>query len=127
MYTNVMKSIILLNLYLLPLLSADLNRCQELYNKANADWTKLKPVLKTNIPSKIGWDLIHTYLDSATLTLAECEPEMKLDFRYIRELKQGMQQADKKRSAFKTQTYKQMRAQAKREGKCTLIYRQYGK
>lgn len=122
-----MKSIILLNLYVLSLLSADANRCQELYEKANADWTKLKPVLKTNIPSKVGWDLIHTYLDSATLTLAECEPEMKLDFRYLRELKQGMQQADKQRSVFKTQTYRQMRAQAKREGKCTLIYRQYGK
>ncbi len=127
MYTNGMKLIILLSLYVLYLFSDDVNKCQELYEKANADWTKLQPVLKTNIPSKVGWDLIHTYLDSATLTLAVCEPEMKLDFRYIRELKQGMQQADKKRSAFKTQSYNQMRAQAKREGKCTLIYRQYGK
>ena len=127
MYTNGMKLIILLSVYVLSLFSADASKCQELYEKANTDWTKLKPILKTNIPSKVGWNLIHTYLDSATLTLAECEPEMKLDFRYIRELKQGMQQADKKRSAFKTQSYNQMRSQAKREGKCTLIYRQYGR
>jgi hypothetical protein len=127
MYTNDMKLIILLTVYVLSLFSADIDRCQELYQKANTDWIKLQPVLKVNIPSKTGWDLIHAYLDSATLTIAECEPDMKLDFRYIRELKQGMQQADKKRSAFKTQTYRQMRAQAKREGKCTLIYRQYGK
>ena len=127
MYTFSMKLIILLSIYVLCLYSDNTVRCQELYDKANADWSKLQPVLKTNIPSKVGWDLIHTYLDSATLTLAECEPGMKLDFRYIRELKQGMQQADKKRSSFKVQAYREMRDQAKREGKCTLIYKQYGR
>ena len=122
-----MKHIFLLSLYSLFLFSSDQDNCQALYNKANEDWIKLKPVLKVDIASQVGWNLIHTFLDSATLTLSECEPEMKLDFRYIRELKQNMKQADKKRSSFKVQTYRQMVQQAKREGKCTIVYRQYGR
>ncbi len=112
---------------LLSSLSADNSECDALYAKADEYWSKLQPVLKTNIASQTGWDLIHNYIDAASLTLSECEPGMKLDFRYLRELKMGMAQADKKRSQFKVQTYRQMVDQARREGKCTLIYRSYGK
>lgn len=122
-----MKIIILFGVFVLILSAND--RCQELYSNANKEWTKLQPILKTEIASRVGWDLINSYIDLASLTISECEPEMKLDFRYIRELKQGMQTADKQREAFKTQTYEQMLNKAinkaKSEGKCTLIYRQY--
>lgn len=122
-----MKKLFILQTFLLALLSADTSECQALYAKADEQWSKLQPVLKTNIASQVGWDLIHSYLDSASLTLSECEPEMKLDFRYLRELKVGMKRADEKRTQFKVQTYRQMVDQARREGKCTLIYRSYGK
>jgi hypothetical protein len=122
-----MKKIFLFLVFLLPVLSANTSECETLYAKADAQWSKLQPILKTNIASQIGWDLINDYIDTASLTLSECEPDMKLDFRYLRELKQGMLQADKKRSQFKVQTYRQMVDQARREGKCTIIYRSYGK
>jgi hypothetical protein len=122
-----MKKIFLLLIFPLSILTADTSECEALYTKADEQWSKLQPILKTNIASQVGWDLIHSYIDAASLTLSECEPEMKLDFRYIRELKRGMAQADKKRSQFKVQTYRQMVDQARREGKCTIIYRSYGK
>jgi hypothetical protein len=122
-----MKKIFLLLVFLLTILSADTSECEALYAKADEQWNKLQPILKTNVASQVGWDLIHSYIDAASLTLSECEPEMKLDFRYLRKLKRGMAQADKKRSQFKVQTYRQMVEQARREGKCTLIYRSYGK
>jgi len=98
--------------------------CKALYKEANAQWLKLQPLLKLKVASQVGWDLIHSYLDAASLTISECESTQGLNFRYIRELKQGMRQADKLRTTFKVQTYQAMVAQAKREGKCTLIYRQ---
>ncbi len=122
-----MKKTFLLLASSLMILSADTLECEALYAKANEQWIKLQPVLKSKIASKVGWDLIHSYIDAATLTISECEPDMKLDFRYLRELKRGIKQADKQRDAFKVQTYKQMVNQAKREGKCTIIYRSYGK
>jgi len=122
-----MKKIFLLQIFLIVTLAAKTSVCELLYTKANEQWIKLQPILKTKIASKVGWDLIHRYLDAASLVISECEPGMKLDFRYLRELKLGMKQADKQRDAFKVQTYKQMVNQAKREGKCTLIYRSYGK
>jgi len=102
-------------------------RCKELYTKANAYWLKLNPILKTKIASRVGWDLIHTYLNAASTTIGECETGSKLNFRYIRELKQGMKRADKLRHTFWVQTYDQMVAKARREGKCTNIYRSYGR
>ena len=122
-----MKKIFLFLVFFLSTLSANTSPCEVLYAKADEQWDKLQPILKTNIASQVGWDLIHTYLDAASLTLSECEPDMKLDFRYLRELKLGMAQANKKRSQFKVQTYRQMVDQARREGKCTIIYRSYGK
>lgn len=122
-----MKKMFLLQTLILSILSADTSECETLYTKADEHWSKLQPILKTNIASQTGWDLIHAYIDAASLTLSECEPDMKLDFRYLRELKLGMAQADKKRSQFKVQTYRQMVDQARREGKCTIIYRSYGK
>ena len=122
-----MKKIFLFQVFLLPLLSAETSECEALYTKADALWSKLQPILKTNVASQIGWDMIHSYIDSASLTLSKCEPDMKLDFRYLRELKLGMAQADKKRAQFKIQTYRQMVDQARREGRCTIIYRSYGK
>ena len=98
--------------------------CKALYVKAKEKWTQVQPLLKMKIASKVAWDLIHEYLNASSNTLAQCESNRHLDFRHIRELKQGMQQADKLRNTFKVQTYKAMVAQAKREGKCTLIYRQ---
>ncbi len=121
-----MKKIFLLPVFLMTILSADSSECEALYAKANEQWVKLQPVLKNKIASKVGWNLIHSYIDAATLTISECEPNMGLDFRYLRELKRGMKQADKQRDAFKTQTYRQMVNQAKREGKCTIVYRSYG-
>lgn len=122
-----MKKMFLLQTFLLSILSADTPECKALYADAAEQYSKLQPVLKMNIASQAGWDLIHSYLDAASLTLSECEPDMKLDFRYLRELKLGMAQADKKRSLFKVQTYRQMVDQARREGRCTIIYRSYGK
>jgi len=122
-----MKTLLLLVFFqyvLLAIVPQETPKCKTLYNKANTQWTKLQPLLRTKVASKVAWDLIHSYLDAASLTLSECEPTQALDFRYIRELKQGMKQADKLRDTFKTQTYQAMVAQAKREGKCTLIYRQ---
>ena len=122
-----MKKTFVFSAFFLSALSADTVECKALYAKANDEWNRLQPILKTNIASQVGWDLIHSYINAASLTLSECEPGMKLDFRYLRELKLGMAQADKKRSQFKVQTYQQMVDQAKREGRCTLIYRSYGK
>jgi len=122
-----MKKIFLFLTFLLSILSANTSECEALYLKADEQWKKLQPILKTNVASQVGWDLIHRYIDAASLTLSECEPDMKLDFRYLRELKLGIAQADKKRSQFKVQTYRQMVDQARREGKCTIIYRSYGK
>jgi len=122
-----MKFIILIVLFqylLFAVVPQESVECKAYYQKASEEWTKLQPLLKMKVASKTAWDLIHTYLDSASLTLAECEVSQKLDFRYLRELKQGMRQVDKLRDTFKVQTYNQMVAQAKREGKCTLIYRQ---
>lgn len=122
-----MKKTFLFPVFLSSLLSADTLDCKALYANAARHWSKLQPILKTDVPSQTGWDLIHSYIEAASLTLSECEPEMKLDFRYLRELKLGMAQADKKRTHFKVQTYRQMVDQAKREGRCTIIYRSYGK
>jgi hypothetical protein len=122
-----MKKIFLFLTFLLSNLSANTSECEALYLHADEQWKRLQPILKTNVASQVGWDLIHKYIDAASLTLSECEPDMKLDFRYLRELKLGIAQADKKRSQFKVQTYRQMVNQARREGKCTIIYRSYGK
>lgn len=127
MYTFIMKKIFLSLVFLLSGLSANMPECEALYARADEQWTKLQPILKINMASQVGWDLIHSYMDAASLTLSECEPDMKLDFRYLRELKRRMAQADKKRSQFKVQTYRQMVDKARREGKCTIIYRSYGK
>jgi len=122
-----MKKMFLIQIFLLSTLSADTSECEELYAKASDQWSKLQPILKTKVASKVGWDLIHSYIDAASLTIGECEPDMKLNFRYLRELKLTMKQADKKRSQFKVQTYQQMVNQARREGRCTIVYRSYGK
>ena len=122
-----MKIILLLayfNYILFAVVPQETPKCKALYSKASTQWTQLQPLLKMKIASQVTWDLIHTYLDAASLTLAQCESSRHLDFRYIRELKQGMKQADNLRNTFKVQTYQAMVAQAKREGKCTLIYRQ---
>ena len=122
-----MKTILLLlslQYMLFAIVPQETPQCKALYTEANTQWLKLQPLLKMKVASKVGWDLIHSYLDAASLTLSECESQQGLDFRYIRELKQGMRQADKLRNTFKVQTYEAMVAQAKREGKCTLIYRQ---
>ena len=101
--------------------------CKELYFKANSYWIKLDPLFKTKIASRYSWDLVHTYLDAASETIGTCETPGTLNFRNIRELKQGMKRADKLRNTFWTQTYDAMVAKARREGKCTNIYRSYGK
>ena len=130
MYTIAMKMITLLLLFSalsFAIVPQETQKCKDLYAKANAYWIKLEPILRTKIASRVGWDLIHTYLDAASTAIGECEPGSKLDFRYIRELKQGMKRADKLRDTFWVQTYDQMVAKARREGKCTNIYRSYGK
>ena len=101
--------------------------CQDLYDDAKVKLTELEPVLKVKIASKVAWDLIHTYIDSATLAISKCEPGGNLDFRKIRELRVAMIRADKQRAAFRVQTFNAMVAQARREGRCTNIYQSYGK
>jgi len=101
--------------------------CQNLYDNAKIKLTELQPILKMKVPSKVAWDLIHTYIDLATLAISKCEPGGNLDFRKIRELRLAMQRADKQRAIFRTQTYNAMVAQAKRDGKCSVYYNSYGK
>ena len=101
--------------------------CQDLYDKAKVNLIELEPVLKMKFASKVAWDLIHTYIDSATLAISKCEPGGNLDFRKIRELRLAMQKADKQREKYRVQTYNAMVAQARREGRCTNIYQSYGK
>jgi len=101
--------------------------CKVLYEKANDYWIKLNPLFKTKVASRYSWDLLHTYLNAASETIATCEAAGTLNFRHIRELKQGMKRADKLRNIFWTQTYDAMVTKARREGKCTNIYQSYGK
>jgi hypothetical protein len=101
--------------------------CKALYEEANQKWIELAPLFKVKVASKVTWDLIHTYLDAASLTLSKCEPKGNLDFCYVRELKQGMKRANKERYNYQVWTYESMVAKARREGKCTNIYRSYGK
>jgi len=125
-----MKLIILSVLFpylLLAIVPQKTPECKALYEKANTQWVQLQPIFATKIASKVAWDLLHAYLDSASLTLAQCEPGGNLDFRYIRELKLGMQRANKERNNYRVWTYESMVAKARREGKCTNIYRSYGK
>jgi len=110
----------------LAIVPQESEECKTLYSQANEHWIKLTPLLKTKIASRYAWDLLHTYLDAASETLAHCEVAGTLNFRHIRELKQGMQRADKLRNAFWTQTYDAMVAKARREGRCTNIYNSYG-
>lgn len=125
-----MKIITLLLLFIslgFAVVAEETQECKDLYTKANGHWIKLDPLLKTKIASKYGWNLLHTYLNAASETIATCETSNTLNFRNIRELKQGMKRADKLRNTFRTQTYQAMVDQARREGKCTKIYRSYGK
>ena|GEM_PF-7094268 len=100
--------------------------CKDLYAKVNGYWTQLEPLFKTKISSKYSWDLGHTYLDAASEAIGKCETSGTLNFRSIRELKQGMKRADKLRNIFWVQTYDAMVAKARREGRCTNIYNSYG-
>ncbi len=113
--------------FLLAVVPEKTPECMALYETANKQWVELQAIFKTKIASKVAWDKVHSYLDVATTTLAKCEPGGNLDFRYIRELKLGMQRADKERNNYRVWTYDAMVAKAKREGKCTIIYRSYGK
>ena len=101
-------------------------KCKALYEKANKEWIELEPLFKLKIASRVAWDSIHRYLDSASRTLSKCEPNGNLDFRFIRELKLGMQRANKERNNYQVWTYDSMVAKARREGRCTNIYRSYG-
>jgi len=119
--------LLLLYAYSFAVVPEETQKCKDLYTKASHYWIKLEPILKTKVASRVGWDLIHTYLDAASITIGTCESSGGLDFRHIRELKQGMKRADQLRNTFWVQTYDQMVAKARREGKCTNIYRSYGK
>ena len=124
-----MKSLFLLLLLVSfsnAIVPEETQECTDLYNNANAHWQKLSPLLKTKIASKYAWDLLHEYLDAASETIATCEETQALNFRYIRELKQGMKRADSLRNVFWTQTYNAMVEKARREGRCTNIYNSYG-
>lgn len=123
-----MKAVLLFLLFPLlafALVPEETPECKVLYDKANIRWIELQPLIKTKIASKIAWELIGAYLDAASLTLSKCETDRALNFKFIRELKQGMKRADKLRNTFKVQTYEAMVAKARREGKCTIIYRSY--
>jgi len=125
-----MKLILLSVLFpflLLAIVPEKTAECKALYEKANQKWVELEPLFKMKIASKVAWDLIHSYLDAASLTLSKCEATGNLDFRYVRELKIGMKRADKERYNYQVWTYESMVAKARREGRCTNIYRSYGK
>jgi len=118
---------VLLPYLLLAIVPEKTPECTAMYEKANQQWTELEPLLKMKTASKVAWDLIHSYLNAASVTLSKCEPNGNLDFRYIRELKLGIQRADKERYNYQVWTYEAMVEKARREGKCTNIYRSYGK
>ena len=101
--------------------------CKDLYTKANSYWTQLDSLFKTKVASQYSWDLVHTYLDAASETIGKCDTNGGLNFRSVRELKQGMKRADKLRNTFWVQTYDAMVAKARREGRCTKIYNSYGR
>ena len=125
-----MKMITLLLLFYslsFAIIPVETQECRDLYAKANGYWIQLDPLFKTKISSRYSWDLLHTYLDAASETIGKCEPSNTLNFRNIRELKHGMKRADKLRNIFWVQTYDEMVAKARREGKCTNIYNSYGK
>lgn len=124
-----MKMITLLLLFYslsFAIIPEETQECRTLYTKANNYWIELSPLLKTKIASKYSWDLLHTYIDTASETIGRCEVSGTLNFRNIRELKQGMKRADNLRNIFWTQTYNAMVAKARREGRCTNIYNSYG-
>jgi len=112
---------------LFAVVSEKTQECQNLYDVAKIKLTELEPALKIKIASKVTWDLIYSYIDSATLTISKCEPGGNLEFRKIRELRLAMQRADKQREIYRTQTFNAMVAQARREGRCTNVYQSYGK
>ncbi|MDF1880638.1 hypothetical protein JHD50_04855 [Sulfurimonas sp. MAG313] len=108
------------------IVTQETQECKTLYTKANSYWLELTPLLKTKIASQYSWGLIDTYLNLASQTIGKCETSGTLNFRSLRELKQGMQRADKLRNSFWVQTYNEMVAKARQEGRCTNIYNSYG-
>ena len=110
---------------LFSLLLAD--RCQELYERTKIESTKSDILIKGGIPSYKAYEIINSYLDLASSTVAECSLIKEVHgFRIIRELNADMKRVSVQRERFRVQTFNELKeaatVQAKKEVQCTNIY-----
>jgi len=119
-----MRILVLYLLLVVGILHAE--TCQELFDKAQIENTKVQALIKSDVPSFKAYELLNGFIDLSSLEIAECSLSDELAFRYKKELTTNMQKAAEVREKFKVQTYEELKKeamlQAKKEAQCVNVY-----